>query len=137
MTALRERWAALRPVATGPVWCINQTLAEELLVRPLFDNNSEEGYQLPTKTRTQPEVSVRRPGARHMPEAMVITCRRMQEQGLQWIHIYQVHQMEDVPLCNQNENMLLGLSQLIARRRSKAQMLMSYYVNVQCNTKHI
>lgn len=34
--------------------------------------------------------------------------------------------MQDVSLCNQKENMLSGLSQLIARGRSKAQMLMSY-----------
>lgn len=51
-------------------------LAEELLDTPSFDDNSEdseEEYQPPTKTRIpQPEPSVRRLGARHMPEMMDI-----------------------------------------------------------------
>lgn len=51
-------------------------LAEELLDSPSFDDSSEdseEEYQPPTKTRIpQPEPSVRRLGARHMPEMMDI-----------------------------------------------------------------
>lgn len=51
-------------------------LAEELLDSPSFDDSSEdseEDYQPPTKTRIpQPEPSVRRLGARHMPEMMDI-----------------------------------------------------------------
>uniref|UniRef100_A0A3B3B5P4 Si:ch211-255f4.7 n=1 Tax=Oryzias melastigma TaxID=30732 RepID=A0A3B3B5P4_ORYME len=53
-------------------------LAEELMDSPSFDDSSEsedseEEYQPPTKTRTpQPEPSVRRLGARHMPEMMDI-----------------------------------------------------------------
>ncbi|KAI3376615.1 hypothetical protein L3Q82_017049, partial [Scortum barcoo] len=51
-------------------------LAEELLDSPSFDDSSEdseEEYQPPTKTRIpQPELSIRRLGARHMPEMMDI-----------------------------------------------------------------
>ncbi|XP_043953092.1 piggyBac transposable element-derived protein 3-like isoform X3 [Gambusia affinis] len=51
-------------------------LAEELLDSPSFDDSSEdseEEYQPPTKTRIpQPEPSVRRLGARHMPEMVDI-----------------------------------------------------------------
>ncbi|KAJ0004186.1 hypothetical protein NQD34_010400 [Periophthalmus magnuspinnatus] len=64
-------------------------LAEELLDSPSFDDSSEdseEEYQPPTKTRIpQPEPSVRRLGARHMPEMLDIKhAERCRNKRLQW-----------------------------------------------------
>lgn len=103
-------------------------LAEELLDSLSFDDSSEdseEEYQPPIKTRipqTRAICTQTRSQACAGDDGHK-TCRKMQEQGMQWKNIYKIHQMQYVLLHYQKENMLYGSSQL---KRRNAEQLMFY-----------